>query len=67
MGDHEYQDTDGGKAGAVSDYLKPLGMTNTYYSFNLNTIHLLAIDPYVAYGPNSAQYKFVVNDLKKCL
>ncbi len=64
MGDHEYHDTDGGKAGAVSDYLKPLGMTNTYYSFNLNNVHLVAIDPYVAYGPNSAQYKFVVNDLK---
>ena len=64
MGDHEYHDTDGGKVGAVSDYLKPLGMTNTYYSFNINNVHIVAIDPYVAYGPNSAQYKFVVNDLK---
>lgn len=64
MGDHEYYDTDGGKAGAVNNYLKPLGMTNTYYSFNLNNVHFVAIDPYIAYGPNSAQYKFVVNDLK---
>jgi hypothetical protein len=64
MGDHEYHDTDGGKKGAVNDYLKPLGMRNTYYSFNLHNVHLVAIDPYVDYGPNSAQYKFVVNDLK---
>ena len=64
MGDHEYHDTYGGKNGAVNDYLKPLGMTNTYYSFNINNVHIVAIDPYVAYGPNSAQYKFVVNDLK---
>ena len=64
MGDHDYDDTIGGKAGAMNNYLKPLGMTNTYYSFNLHNVHFLAIDPYVAYGPNSAQYKFVVNDLE---
>jgi hypothetical protein len=64
MGDHDYDDTVGGKAGAMNNYLKPLGMTNTYYSFNLHNVHFLAIDPYVAYGPNSAQYKFVVNDLE---
>ena len=64
MGDHDYDDTVGGKVGAVHDYLKPLGMTNTYYSFNLHNVHFLAIDPYVAYGPNSPQYIFVVNDLK---
>jgi len=64
MGDHDYNDTVGGKAGAMNNYLKPLGMTNTYYSFNLYNVHFLAIDPYVAYGPNSAQYKFVVNDLE---
>jgi hypothetical protein len=64
MGDHDYDDTVGGKAGAMNNYLKPLGMTNTYYSFNLYNVHFLAIDPYVAYGPNSGQYKFVVNDLE---
>jgi hypothetical protein len=64
MGDHDYDDTVGGKVGAVHDYLKPLGMTNTYYAFNLHNVHFLAIDPYVAYGPNTPQYKYVVNDLK---
>lgn len=63
MGDHDYDDTAGGKTGAINDYLKPLGMTNTYYSFNLHNVHFIAIDPYVAYGPNSPQYRFVVNDL----
>ena len=64
MGDHDYDDTVGGKAGALNSYLKPLGMTNTYYSFNLHNVHFLAIDPYVAYGPNSPQFRFVVNDLE---
>ena len=64
MGDHEYHDTDGGKTGVVNDYLKPLGIKNSYYSFNINNAHLIAIDPYVPYDPNSAQYKFIVNDLK---
>ena len=64
MGDHDYDDTVGGKVGAVHDYLKPLGMTNTYYAFNLHNVHFLAIDPYVNYGPNTPQYKYVVNDLK---
>ena len=64
MGDHEYHDTDGGKTGVVNDYLKPLGIKNSYYSFNLHNAHFIAIDPYVDYGPNSGQYKFVVNDLK---
>ena len=64
MGDHDYDDTVGGKAGAVHDYLKPLGMTNTYYAFNLHNVHFLAIDPYVAYGPNTPQYEYVINDLK---
>ena len=64
MGDHEYYDTDGGKVGAMNDYLKPLDITNTYYSFNLNNVHFVAIDPYISYEPNSAQYEFVINDLK---
>ena len=64
MGDHEYHDTDGGKTGVVNDYLKPLGIKNSYYSFNLHNAHFIAIDPYVDYSPNSGQYKFVVNDLK---
>src|SRR5688500_14987234 len=44
MGDHEYPDTYGGKAGALNNYLKPLGIPNTYYSFNLNNVHFVAID-----------------------
>jgi len=64
MGDHDYDDTVGGKAGAFKDYLQPLGMKNTYYGFNLHNVHFLAIDPYIAYGPNSPQYKYVINDLK---
>ena len=64
MGDHEYHDTDGGKTGVVNDYLKPLGIKNSYYSFNINNAHIVAMDPYVPYDTNSAQYKFIENDLK---
>jgi len=64
MGDHEYQDTQGGESGIMNDYLNPLALPKTYYSFDFNNVHVIAIDPYVDYNHNSDQYQFIENDLK---
>ena len=36
MGDHEYSDTSGAEEGIINQYLKPLNLTKTYYSFDRN-------------------------------
>ena len=64
MGDHEYSDTEGGKTGVMNEYLNPLHLKNTYYSFDLNNVHFVFIDPYIDYSPGSTQYQFIENDLK---
>jgi hypothetical protein len=64
MGDHEYSDTSGGAIGIANQYLKPLNLEKTYYSFDINNVHVVVIDPYIDYGSTSAQYKFIENDLK---
>ena len=48
----------------MNDYLKPLNLAKTYYSFDLNNAHFVFIDPYIDYKPGSAQYQFIENDLK---
>jgi hypothetical protein len=64
MGDHEYSDTSGGVLGVINQYLKPLNLAKTYYSYDLNNAHFVFIDPYIDYKPGSAQYQFIENDLK---
>ncbi len=64
MGDHEYHDTEGGTIGVLNEYLKPLDLSKTYYSFDLNNVHFVFIDPYLDYKPGSEQYQFIENDLK---
>jgi hypothetical protein len=64
MGDHEYSDTTGGILGIVNQYLKPLNLEKTYYSFDMNNIHVTVIDPFIDYGSTSDQYRFIENDLK---
>ena len=64
MGDHEYSDTSGGAMGVINQYLKPLNLAKTYYSYDLNNAHFVFIDPYIDYKPGSAQYQFIENDLK---
>ncbi|HJT83694.1 MAG TPA: metallophosphoesterase [Nitrososphaeraceae archaeon] len=64
MGDHEYSDTSGGETGIINQYLKPLNLAKTYYSYDLNNAHFVFIDPYINYEPGSAQYQFIENDLK---
>jgi Calcineurin-like phosphoesterase len=64
MGDHEYSDTTGGAIGVMNQYLKPLNLQKTYYSFDIENVHIVVIDPFIDYGSTSAQYKFIENDLK---
>ena len=64
IGDHEYSDTIGGVKSVINQYLKPLNLKNTYYSFNFNNVHFVFMDPYVDYRAGSEQYQFIENDLK---
>jgi hypothetical protein len=64
MGDHEYSDTSGEEKGVINQYLKPLNLERTYYSFDLKNVHFVFIDPYIDYNPGSAQYQFIEHDLR---
>jgi hypothetical protein len=64
MGDHEYSDTIGGPIGIIYQYLKPLNLAKTYYSFDLNNVHFVFIDPYLDYSSGSSQYQFIEQNLK---
>ena len=65
MGDHEYSDTTGGVTGVINQYLKPLNLQKTYYSFEMNNVHFtVIINPHIDYGPSSAQYQFIEQDLR---
>jgi hypothetical protein len=64
MGDHEYSDTNGGATGIINQYLKPLNLTKTYYSFDMNKVHFVFMDPYIEYNVGSSQYHFIEQDLK---
>ena len=64
MGDHEYSDTTGGITGIINQYLKPLNLQKTYYSFEMNHVHFTIIDPFIDYRTSSVQYEFIANDLK---
>jgi hypothetical protein len=64
MGDHEYSDTTGNATGVINQYLKPLNLQKTYYSFDINNVHVTVMDPFIDFKPSSAQYQFIDNDLK---
>ena len=67
MGDHEYSDTIGGATGIINQYLKPLNLEKTYYSFDMYNVHITIIDPFIDYAPSSVQYQFIKQDLRNCL
>ena len=64
MGDHDYSDTSGDAIGIVNQYLKPLNLEKTYYSFDMNNVHITVMDPFIDYGSTSDQYQFIENDLR---
>ena len=64
MGDHEYSDTFGGATGIINQYLKPLNLQKTYYSFDMYNVHFIIIDPFIDYSTSSVQYQFIEQDLR---
>jgi hypothetical protein len=64
MGDHEYGDINDNVTGIINQYLKPLNLTKTYYSFDTNNVHITIIDPFIDYGSTSDQYRFIEQDLR---
>jgi len=48
----------------TNQYLRYFKMANTYYSFDFENIHFIAIDTNAPIDVNSAQYKFVKADLE---
>ena len=64
MGDHEYSDTSGGVTGVKNQYLKPLNLQKTYYSFDRYNVHFIIIDPFIDYSTSSVQYQFIEQDLR---
>ena len=51
--------------GQLYRYINDFRLTEEYYSFNYQNIHFLALSTEIPFLVNSAQYKFVKNDLSK--
>ncbi len=60
IGNHDHRGL-----GQLYRYLNPFGLTEQYYSFNYKNIHFLALSTEIPFLVDSAQYKFVKNDLSK--
>ena len=60
IGNHEDDDSEG-----FSSYMSHFGLSQTYYSYNYNDIHVLVMDTdRNSYASGSAQRTFVQNDLQ---
>jgi predicted phosphodiesterase len=60
IGNH---DTD--QIGMLNKYMNHFGLSKQYYSFDYKNIHFIALSTEVSFNVNSAQHKFVENDLSK--
>lgn len=49
----------------LNQYMDRFNLTNQYYSFDYNNIHFLVMSSEFLYMPDSAQYKFIEDDLKE--
>jgi Calcineurin-like phosphoesterase len=49
----------------LNTYLVHFGLSKQYYSFNVNNVHVLTMATEEEYKPNSDQYYFVEDDLRK--
>jgi concanavalin A-like lectin/glucanase superfamily protein/calcineurin-like phosphoesterase family protein len=60
IGNHEDDDSEG-----FSSYMSHFGLSQTYYSFNYDVVHVLVMDTdRNSYGSGSAQRNFVQSDLQ---
>ncbi|HYX56813.1 MAG TPA: metallophosphoesterase, partial [Nitrososphaeraceae archaeon] len=60
IGNHDHRDV-----GKLPKYMNHFGLTEQYYSFDYRNIHFLALSTEIPFDVNSAQYKFVNNDVSK--
>jgi len=60
IGNHEH-DSDS----LLKSYLVHFGLSKQYYSFDINNVHVLTMATEEEYEPNSDQYYFVEDDLRK--
>jgi hypothetical protein len=60
IGNHE---TEG--ESMLNSYLNHFGLSKQFYSFDINNVHVLTMATEEEPEPNSDQYNFVVNDLRK--
>src|SRR5919112_5780613 len=60
IGNHDHRGI-----GQLYRYLNDFRLTEEYYSFDYRNIHFLAISTEIPFNVNSAQYRFVKNDLSK--
>ena len=60
IGNHEdYNDED------YQNYISHFGLTNPFYSFNFNNVHVLVMDTdRTSFSTGSSQYNFVLSDLQ---
>jgi predicted phosphodiesterase len=60
IGNHDVEEF-----GKLPKYMNHFKLTEQYYSFDYRNIHFLAISTEIPFNVNSAQYRFVDNDLSK--
>src|ERR687890_1435948 len=60
IGNHDHREV-----GKLPKYMNHFGLTEQYYSFDYRNIHFLALSTEIPFDVNSAQYKFVNNDVSK--
>src|ERR687889_557222 len=60
IGNHDHREV-----GNLPKYMNHFGLTEQYYSFDYRNIHFLALSTEIPFDVNSAQYKFVNNDVSK--
>ena len=60
IGNHEDTEKKG-----LSQYMKAFALSKQYYSFDIKSVHVLAMATEISFKKGSSQFKFVENDLKK--
>jgi predicted phosphodiesterase len=60
IGNHDHRGI-----GQLYRYMNDFRLTEQYYSFDYRNIHFLALSTEIPFNVNSAQYRFVDNDLSK--
>ena len=61
IGNHENDADEGNSA-----YMNAFGLSNQYYSFDYQYVHVLTMATEISFGSGSSQYNFVKSDLQAC-